>query len=223
MGLGKIAFKNLSRLLGARSLYLTKSLTYREEPQKLSTNFDYVRYATLGLCYENIVLHNVKGNIAELGVYRGDFASRLNQLFFDRSLYLFDTFEGFSNTDIAIEKQKEYSKGNQDFSKTSIDLVLKKMKYPDNCIIKKGFFPDTANDVSEQFCFVSIDADLYEPIYNGLQFFYPKLVKGGYIFVHDYNNESYKGAKQAVIDYCSNKGINFVPIPDSGGTIIITK
>ena len=56
------------------------------------------------------------------------------------------------------------------------------MAHPDNCIVKQGFFPETATDVEDTFCFVSIDTDLYEPIYQGLKFFYPKLEKGGYIF-----------------------------------------
>ena len=38
------------------------------------------------------------------------------------------------------------------------------------------------------FCFVSIDTDLYKPTYVGLSEFYPKLVKGGVIIIHDYNS-----------------------------------
>ena len=70
---------------------------------------------------------------------------------------------------------------------------------------------------------MSLDADLYEPIYNGLQFFYPKLVRGGYIFVHDFNNDSYKGSRKAVEQFCSEQEINFVPIPDAGGSAVICK
>jgi O-methyltransferase len=61
----------------------------------------------------------------------------------DRKLYLFDTFEGFDERDVKIELKNNYSAGNQDFSNTSVELVLNKMKHKDNCIIKKGFFPET--------------------------------------------------------------------------------
>jgi O-methyltransferase len=47
------------------------------------------------------------------------------------------------------------------------------MKYKENCIVRKGYFPETAEDLEDEFVFVSIDADLYEPIYNGLCYFYP--------------------------------------------------
>ena len=75
----------------------------------------------------------------------------------------------------------------------------------------------------EEFVFVSIDTDLYDPIYNGLLYFYPRLIKGGYIFVHDYNNDGYTGAKKAVQQFCKENQISFTPLPDSCGTAIIAK
>ena len=49
-----------------------------------------IRLATLRLYSEQIRLHDIPGDIAELGVYRGEFAAELNRLFPDRELYLFD-------------------------------------------------------------------------------------------------------------------------------------
>jgi O-methyltransferase len=189
----------------------------------LPINFDYVRYSTLGLCYEEIIRRQVEGSIAELGVYKGDFAKRLNSLFPHRNIYLFDTFQGFNETDVEVEKDNRFSEGDQDFSDTSIESVLAKMKYPEKCIVKKGKFPDTATGVNDSFCFVSIDADLFAPIFSGLQFFYPKLEKGGFIFIHDFNNDQYKGSRQAVMEYCQEQGIGYIPIPDSCGTVVLTK
>jgi O-methyltransferase len=222
MSVSRFLFHSLSKILASQKLYLTKSLNYKSG-QSLPPNYDYVRFSTLGLCYEEIINKGVKGNIAEVGVYKGVFAKRLNKLFSGRTLYLFDTFEGFDGKDVEVEKNSGYSKGDQDFSDTSVQMVMSSMPYPEKCVVKKGFFPDTASDVEDSFCFVSLDADLYEPILQGLIFFYPRLEKGGYIFIHDFNNDEYKGARPAVLKYCSENGINYVPIPDSGGTVIITK
>jgi len=220
----KSLYQPFAKLLARKKLYLSKSLEFNSSfKQELSYNLDFVRHTTLELCYNEIKKNNVKGNIAELGVYKGEFAKRLNHLFSDRKLYLFDTFEGFDAKDITTEKQHSFSSGEQDFSNTSVDLVLGKMKYPNNCIIKKGYFPDSANDVNDRFCFASLDADLYGPILSGLQFFYPRLENKGYIFVHDFNNDFYKGARKAVVEFCDANSINYLPIPDSGGTAIITK
>lgn len=217
-------YLQFAKLLGKRHLHLSKSLEfYPSFKQELGPNLDFVRYATLELCANEIKQNQVAGNLAELGVYKGDFAKRVNQLFPDKKLYLFDTFEGFDKKDISTEKQRNFSSGTQDFSDTSVDLVLNKMMYRENCIIKKGFFPDSAKEVVDKFCFVSLDADLYEPILAGLKFFYPLLEPGGYIFVHDFNNEFYKGAKKAVLEFCKANGIGYLPVPDCCGTAIITK
>jgi O-methyltransferase len=220
----KSLYQPFAKLLASKKLHLSKSLEFNSSfKQELAHNLDFVRYTTLELCCNEIKRNNVNGNLAELGVYKGDFAKRVNQLFPDKKLYLFDTFEGFDEKDISTEKQSNFSSGDQDFSDTSVELVLGKMKYRDNCIIKKGFFPDSAVGVNDKFCFVSIDADLYEPILAGLKFFYPKLESKGYIFVHDFNNDLYKGAKKAVLEFCNAYSVNYLPIPDSGGTAIITK
>jgi O-methyltransferase len=167
---------------------------------------------------------SVLGNVAELGVNRGDFASVLNRLFPDRMLYLFDTFEGFSPKDIETEKAHRFSKASpRHFRRTSVDIVMKKMKHPEKCIIKKGFFPDTAKGLEDRFCFVNLDADLYDPILSGLQYFYPRLEKGGFILVHDYNHDMYKGAGAAVRDFCKETGVAFIPLPDGAGSAIIAK
>jgi O-methyltransferase len=183
---------------------------------------DYVRLSSLELIANEINSLSIEGNVAELGVYRGDFAKWINEAFPDRKLYLFDTFEGFDERDIEIDRQKGYSLGKDEFH-TSVDLVLKKMKYPDNCIVRKGWFPESARGIADNFVFVSIDVDLYQPIYTGLEFFFPRLAKGGYIFVHDYNSKKYSGAKAAVHEFCTKNNTVFFPLTDRTGSAIISK
>ena len=223
MRVARFLFHKLANSLSARGLYLTKSLDYKQEPAPLPINLDYVRYATLGLCAQEIGRKNVPGSVAEVGVYKGDFAKRLNRLFPQRPLYLFDTFAGFAAQDVATEKAGGFSTGDQNFADTSVETVLGKMPFPQQCVVKQGFFPATAADVTDTFCFVSLDADLYDPILEGLRFFYPRLAPGGFIFVHDFNNDQYKGAHQAVLEFCQSAGIGFTPLPDSGGTAVIGK
>ena len=210
--------------LKKRGLFISSSLEYLQRTREIDKNyFDYVRLATLELASVEINNKNLKGNVAELGVYKGKFARYINLYFKERKLYLFDTFEGFDERDIDKEKQKGFSSGSQNFSDTSIDSVLNLMPYSKNCIPVKGFFPESAKNINDEFVFVSIDADLYEPIYEGLKFFYKLLVTGGYIFIHDFNNDSYPGARKAVEQFCNEENISFIPLPDSAGSAIISK
>jgi O-methyltransferase len=113
------------------------------ERQNFVFESEYIRASSLELIANEIYDKKIGGSVAELGVYRGDFAKIINTAFPDRTLYLLDTFEGFDKKDIEVESKNNYSTGDQDFSKTDVELVLSKMKYKENCVVKKGYFPET--------------------------------------------------------------------------------
>jgi O-methyltransferase len=185
--------------------------------------WDFVRYSSLELVAYELNANKIEGNLAEVGVYKGEFASKINRCFPDRKLYLFDTFEGLPEQDLKRDKIYKLIHSKRTFIHPDINTVLSKMKYPEKCEIRKGYFPDTLNNLEDKFSFVSLDADLFNPIYNGLQYFYPRLSKGGFIFVHDYNNYKFGGSKDAVRKYCKENKINFFPLSDINGSAIIIK
>lgn len=211
-------------VFNSKKTYINHSLLYLNRKRQIDRNYmDYIRIASLELIADEINAKNLTGAVAELGVYKGKFARYINTYFPERALFLFDTFEGFNSKDSKVELESNFSDAKQDFSNTSVNEVLSRMPYPDKCIVKKGYFPQTGEGVNESFVFVSIDTDLYDPIYNGLNFFYPKLVKGGYIFIHDYNNDLYKGAKAAVKKFCEENSVGVFPLPDAAGSAVLIK
>lgn len=188
---------------------------------------DYVRIKALELVADEIYDRNIEGEVAELGVFKGEFSRCLNRIFYDRKLYLFDTFEGFGE----VEASKEKMNGSCEdafvcaFRKVNLENVLKKMCHRENVIVKQGLFPQTVHNLEEHFAFVSLDADFEETTKKGLEYFYPRLVKGGYIFVHDYNYGYFDCIKKAISNYETENKIHLckVPIPDAIGTLVITK
>lgn len=188
---------------------------------------DYNRLRTFELIVEQITNQKIPGAVAELGVFRGEFAKYINAAFPDRICYLFDTFEGFRQS----EAQKEKQAGNcgdafiNRFQDTSEELVLQKMPIPHKVVCKKGLFPESLKGLEDNFAFVSLDVDFEQAIYDGMMYFYPRLSKGGYMFVHDYNSDTLKGVKHAIRKYEQEKNIILgkVPIPDLCGTLVITK
>jgi hypothetical protein len=170
---------------------------------------------------ENLAKHfqelEVEGSVAEGGVLQGEFAKEINRVFPEKKLYLFDTFEGFNEKDIEIERQNQFSVyGKGYLNITSEDLVLKKLPHPKNAVICKGYFPETTKGIEDTFCFVNLDFDLYKPIFAGLEYFYPRMVGGAVILIHDYFNDSFKGVKQAVRDFekTLNHSLKLLPIGD---------
>lgn len=180
-----------------------------------------VRGAILTLLSER--LETLSGDIAELGVYQGDFSACLSRTFPDRTLYLFDTFAGFSEQDVIFDLQNGYSRANScDFSDTSIETVRTKLSKPDRAVFLKGYFPDTAQEVNAQFALVSLDADLYLPTLNGLEWFYPRLVSGGVILLHDYYSKQFSGVRAAVSVFEQAHGkLLLMPVADLHGTALI--
>jgi Macrocin-O-methyltransferase (TylF). len=188
----------------------------------IETN-EFIRLSSLELCADEINSRSIQGAIAEVGVYRGNFASAMSRAFPERTFYLFDTFSGFVESQVQEDVKKFGLTNFRDFSATSESLVLAKMLNPDRCIIKKGIFPETAQGITDNFAFVSLDPDLYQPILDGLNWFWPRLVAGGYIFVHDYNNSRFPGAKQAVRDFSKTEGVSFFPLTDPFGSAVFVK
>lgn len=198
---------------------------------KIIRSDDYCRFGTMRLLFDEIISNNVQGSLAELGVYQGELAKYINKTFPDRELHLFDTFEGFCESDVEIEKSKKFTSDEwfedwNNFKNTSLELVMNKMTYPEKCVVHKGFFPDTIPSEEINYAFVSLDCDLYEPILEGLRYFYPRLNNGGYLFIHDYNQTNYlRGVKQAVHDYENEikQKLCKVPITDVCGTLVVCK
>lgn len=183
------------------------------------------RVGIMRLIAEQINSLGIPGDVAELGVYRGDFARLINAAFRERRIHLFDTFEGFAPQDIAVERENGYSLADVgDFGGTAKDAVDKRLFYRDKAVFHKGFFPDTFNACRDLgFAFVSLDADLYSPTAAALPLFWDRLSPGGVIMVHDYNSTQFRGVRKAVDDFCKEQGILPLPICDLHGSAILRK
>jgi hypothetical protein len=180
------------------------------------------KYTFLESFSKIVYAKGIQGDVCEAGVYRGSFAKEINRCFPDRRLYLFDTFEGYDRRDVEIERQREFSKFvTGSLSMTSEEIVISKMPYPKQCIINKGYFPDTFNLENNTFCFVNIDFDLYQPILSALKLFYPRMSAGGIILIHDYMWEYDDGAAAAVDEFAEKHGLGIIPIGDGVSVAIV--
>ena len=184
-----------------------------------------LRCLELDLAARRIRESGIIGAAAELGVYRGDFAAGINEALPEKRLYLFDTFEGFCERDVEVERQRNFSSAKAgEFGDTDLETVRSKLPFPEMAVFRQGIFPETASGLeSESFCLVSIDADLYEPVYEGLKFFYPRLSPGGTILLHDCDNARFRGAGEAVRRYCSEMEIFVRPLWDMHGSAVLAR
>ncbi len=168
----------------------------------------------------------VEGNVAELGCYRGDTSWQLNALMPERRLYLFDTFEGFDPRDVAKELELGCSEAEPGrFGGADEKKLLERMPFPDNVTVKKGWFPETAFDMEEEtFALVYMDACLYNPTLSGLEFFFPRMGRGGVILLTGCDDMKYRGVAKAVEDLETKYGaLLMLPVGDLEGTVMIVR
>jgi O-methyltransferase len=198
----------------------TGGFMIREDPVERRVceleSWDKVRRDMLVLLMRGVLVRQVEGDFAELGVYKGVTARLIHHYAPERRLHLFDTFNGFDDREIEDGAHRGL------FSDTSVGAVMKTIApRNDNIEVYAGRFPQTAAAAPDKFAFVHLDADLFEPINAGLEFFYPRLSSRGVIVVHDYN--AWPGARRAVDEFFASKREVPVAMPDKSGSAVIVK
>lgn len=184
---------------------------------------DKVRFYTFWLQIERIKNKQIPGDFAELGVYQGETAKIIHVMDPDRDLHLFDTFDGFSETDLSVEKGKEDKYRSSKFSDTSLAVVKNFIDGNEHIKFHPGHFPDSAANLDETiYAFIHLDADLYQPTMAALIYFYPKLSPGGVIIIHDYNH-NWDGLRKAIDEFSQTIPETFVEIADWQGSVMIVK
>jgi len=161
---------------------------------------------------------NLEGDMAEVGVYQGGSAKLICEAKGKSNLYLFDTFEGLPNvSNIDTHFGKKFWVKNQ-FNNTTEESVKKFLKDYKNIKIYKGIFPDSAELIQEtKFSFVHLDVDLYKSTIDSLRYFYPRLINGGIILIHDFHTD---GIKKAISEFILEMNIHVIELSGTQGLIL---
>tara|TARA_Y100001938_G_C8092412_1_gene435857 strand:+ start:2420 stop:3157 length:738 start_codon:yes stop_codon:yes gene_type:complete len=167
---------------------------------------------------------NVDGSFWECGVYEGGSASVLAGVLAEenRSLYLFDTFEGIPVSE--PENQDSHPVGA--YSTSSIPR-LKSMfetKYPDvyeRVSFIQGSIPDTFESFeNEQIAFAHIDVDQYSSVKSCLEFIWPRISVGGMVVLDDYGDKDCRGALSATEEFCNINDLHVIYCLEGQGILI---
>lgn len=143
--------------------------------------------------------------IAEVGCFNGGNALLACHYMMHRRTVpyrLFDSFEGFpepSAHDPVASRKGDYA------IETSYEYVLDRFSLFPHVEIIKGFVPDTFARLEprERYGLVFFDCDLYEPALATFEYFWERIVPGGYMMVSDYvtPDGGYIGVRRAVEEF----------------------
>ena len=172
----------------------------------------------------------VKGDIIEFGVYKGNSLIRLisfNKIFNKRKkkIYGFDVFNKFPfGSNKKDEKHRiNFVKdaGEKSINKDKLIKILKKKKFTNFKLIKGNVLKTIPIFLKKnnklKFSFINLDLDLYEPSLLVLENFYPKLSKNGILMLDNFNE--FFGETKAVKEFCKKKKIKISNLSLNGKKI----
>lgn len=153
------------------------------------------------LCNAAATTSTVPGDMAELGCYRGGSALVLADLNPNKPLHLFDTFTGLPFTEMP-----RYNPTNHDLSEGRFacqESEVRALLGDRNVLFHPGIFPQSALGLeSLQFSFVHVDCDIYLSAKAAIDWFWPRLNRGGIMFFDDYSCD-FTGVTDAVHEFFS--------------------
>ncbi len=165
------------------------------------------------------------GDLVEMGCYKGDTSLLLAEVIRKggefsgdaveksvekqvKKLWIYDSFEGLPE-----KTDKDASVLGEDFK--AGELVVTKREVKERFlraglpvpVIHKGWFANLAEtDLPEKIVFAFLDGDLYQSIRDSLRLIWGKMVDGGVVLVHDYNNPALPGVAWAVDEWLCGRG-----------------
>ena len=188
--------------------------------KQIKTDVDFAVFP-----YEAYLIYSIartqeglEGDMAEIGVYQGGSAKLICEAKKKRNLFLFDTFEGLPDvSDVDTHFGKKFWKKNQ-FNNTSEQQIRIFLKDYDNVKIVKGVFPNSAEPIENaKFSFVHLDVDLYKSTVDCLRYFFPRMINGGIILIHDFHTD---GIKKAIKEFSSENPIHIIDLNGTQGMIL---
>jgi len=178
---------------------------------------------------------DLTGDMAECGAFQGLSSYlfcnylRLSKSDFDgRGYHIFDSFEGLSepgdedrstaNDDAIMSKYQRAGAFHG-----SLETVKATLRDFPAIEYHRGWIPESFAEVSERnYKFVHVDLDLYEPIKGAVEYFYPRMVKGGIIVIDEYAIPRWPGARKAVDEFCAANNL-LAPVGLTTGNGVMIK
>lgn len=183
------------------------------------------RMDNLQYCVETVLEQGVPGDLVETGVWRGGACIFMRAILAayeitDRTVYVADSFEGLPPPDPsypADEGDLHHERAQLEISLETVKENFRRYDLLDNQVVfLKGWFSDTLPSAPmKEISVLRLDGDMYGSTMDGLNNLYPKLSKGGFLIVDDYNLPN---CRAAIRDYRETHNIDeeIIDIDGSG-------
>ncbi|MFT4031413.1 MAG: TylF/MycF/NovP-related O-methyltransferase [Siphonobacter sp.] len=174
------------------------------------------------LCWAADQVKNLPGDFVACGVFSG-FCDRAIMQYIDfqklgKTYYMMDTFEGLDSrysSEEEMQREKRYNRFKNQYEE--VQHTFREF----NTKIIKGPIPDTLPQATpEQVCFLSVDMNSAAPEKAALEYFWPRLVKGGVLILDDYGFRGYEHQKQTHDAFAKSVDHTIFTSPTGQGILI---
>lgn len=164
------------------------------------------------------LVRRVEGDTAECGVWRGGSSYLLCRATAGtgKTHHAFDSFEGLP--DPGPRDGSHFKKG--DLAAPEEEFRSRLAAFP-HLSVHKGWIPSRFAEVADRrFSFVHVDVDLLQPTKDSIEFFYPRLSRGGVLLLDDHGFSTCPGARAAAEDFFRDKPEPILEIPTGQGLVL---
>jgi O-methyltransferase len=165
------------------------------------------------------------GDFVECGVCMGFLSSCVcSYIDFNSTnkfFYLFDTFQGIPQEQMAASERKHGMAMNEAAYWECYDITRQNFAHYPRVRLVRGKVPDTLNSVSiDKVCYLSLDMNIAAPELAALTFFWDKLVTGALVVLDDYGWQTHHQQKSALDKFVESKGAKIATLPTGQGLLI---
>jgi O-methyltransferase len=180
-----------------------------------------IRWRCYVCCWAASHAYNLEGDFVECGVNRGGY-SRAILNYVDlravhKTLYLLDTFRGLVDESLTDE-ERLLGRTAGGYDECYADVVRTFAGQPVEII--RGTIPGTLPLVtSPKIAYLSIDMNCVQPEIAAIEYFWPRLVRGGVVVHDDYAMPAFVQQKRALDAFAERNRVRVLTLPTGQGLL----
>ncbi|MGJ4897720.1 MULTISPECIES: TylF/MycF/NovP-related O-methyltransferase [unclassified Bradyrhizobium] len=167
----------------------------------------------------------LEGDFVECGVWKGLLSTAIASYFdwnsVGRKFFLFDTFRGVDETQLADEELINIPHFRIGYGEDIYDHVVRNFAEFKDVVITRGSVPETLTSVDiGKVAYLSIDMNNAAPEIAAANYFWDKLSPGAPILLDDYGFVRYEAQKAAFDAFAAERGVAILALPTGQGLMI---
>jgi hypothetical protein len=203
-------------LIDPNEVEILQDISFQESLKEVAglTLLDVCRLANL---WQLCRLSNPKGNILEIGTYKGGAALHLSNSCPQRKIIICDSFQGFESIDSKLDYQFQLTMF-KDVSKERVESLFRTRQC--NYEVIEGFFPQSCADREiKPVSFIHLDVDTYKSTIESLHYIETAsiTIEKSIIILDDFCRNT-EGVNKAVSEFTSTykRWVSFPIFPGQG-------